>query len=198
VLLPRSLSNLMGELEKLPGVGPKSAQRLAFHLLRAPEGEAERLAEAILAARRNIRFCRRCFNVADGEYCPACSDPRRDAATVCVVSEVRDVIAIERTNEFRGRYHVLHGVISPVEGVTSEQLHLKELAERVEAEGVSEVIVATNPTLEGDATALYIAKLLKPLGVRVSRLAHGMPVGGDLDYADQATLVSALQWRRDL
>jgi recombination protein RecR len=188
----------MGELEKLPGVGPKSAQRLAFHLLRAPEGEAERLAEAILAARRNIRFCRRCFNVADGEYCPACSDPRRDAATVCVVSEVRDVIAIERTNEFRGRYHVLHGVISPVEGVTSEQLHLKELAERVEAEGVSEVIVATNPTLEGDATALYIAKLLKPLGVRVSRLAHGMPVGGDLDYADQATLVSALQWRRDL
>ncbi|MEP0766764.1 MAG: recombination protein RecR [Fimbriimonadia bacterium] len=198
MLLPRSLSNLMGELEKLPGVGPKSAQRLAFHLLRAPEGEAERLAEAILAARRNIRFCRRCFNVADGEYCPACSDPRRDAATVCVVSEVRDVIAIERTNEFRGRYHVLHGVISPVEGVTSEQLHLKELAERVEAEGVSEVIVATNPTLEGDATALYIAKLLKPLGVRVSRLAHGMPVGGDLDYADQATLVSALQWRRDL
>lgn len=198
MLLPRSLSTLIGELEKLPGVGPKSAQRLAFHLLRVPEGEAERLAEAILAARRNIRFCRRCFNVADEEYCPVCSDPRRDASSVCVVSEVRDVIAIERTNEFRGRYHVLHGVISPAEGVTSEQLHLKELAERVAAEGVSEVIVATNPTLEGDATALYIAKLLKPLGVRVSRLAHGMPVGGDLDYADQATLVSALQWRRDL
>ena len=198
MLLPRSLSNLIGELEKLPGVGPKSAQRLAFHLLRATEGEAERLAEAILAARRSIRFCRRCFNVADEEYCPICSDPRRDASLVCVVSEVRDVIAVERTNEFRGRYHVLHGVISPVEGVTSEQLHLKELAERVKAEGVSEVIVATNPTLEGDATALYIAKLLKPLGVRVSRLAHGMPVGGDLDYADQATLVSALQWRREL
>ncbi|GMV36963.1 MAG: recombination protein RecR [Fimbriimonadales bacterium] len=198
MLLPRSLSTLIGELEKLPGVGPKSAQRLAFHLLRVPEGEAERLAEAILAARRNIRFCRRCFNVADEEYCPVCSDPRRDASSVCVVSEVRDVIAIERTNEFRGRYHVLHGVISPAEGVTSEQLHLKELAERVAAEGVSEVIVATNPTLEGDATALYIAKLVKPLGVRVSRLAHGMPVGGDLDYADQATLVSALQWRRDL
>jgi len=198
MLFPRSLANLIGELEKLPGVGPKSAQRLAFHILRIPEEQAMRLSEAIANAKRNIRFCARCANVSDEEFCPLCLDARRDATLVCVVSEVRDVAAMERTNEFRGLYHVLHGVISPVDGVGSGDLRLDRLVSRVRDEGIQEVIVATNPTVEGDATAFYIARLLKPLGPRVTRLAHGMPVGGDLDYADQATLVSALQWRRDL
>jgi recombination protein RecR len=195
---PPSLARLIGELEKLPGIGPKSAQRLAFHLLRQPEEETLQLAGAIKAAREQTRLCKRCYNVADEELCPICTDPKRDASLVCVVSEVRDVAAMERTNEYRGLYHVLHGVISPMDGVTSEHLHVKELVGRVKSEGVREVVIATNPTLEGDTTGMYIAKLLKPLGTKVTRLAYGMPVGGDLDYADQATLVSALQWRREL
>lgn len=157
-----------------------------------------RLSEAIAEAKTRIRFCSRCFNVADEELCPICADPKRDPRAICVVSEVRDVAAMERTNEYRGLYHVLHGVISPADGVGSSDLRLEEMTRRVREEGVTEVIVATNPTVEGDTTALYIARLLKPSGTKVSRLAYGMPVGGDLDYADQATLVSALQWRRDL
>jgi recombination protein RecR len=198
MLFPRSLANLIGELEKLPGVGPKSAQRLAFHLLRTSEETALRLADAIRAAREHVHFCRHCFYVSDEDLCPICVDAKRDPKLICAVADVRDVSSMERTNEFRGLYHVLHGLISPMDGVGSSDLKIDELVARCKSEDVTEVIIATNPTVEGDATGMYIARLLKPLGVKVTRLAYGMPVGGDLDYADQATLVSALQWRRDL
>jgi recombination protein RecR len=198
MLFPRSLSALIGELEKLPGIGPKSAQRLAFHLLRLPQDQALMLADSIRAARQSLRFCSRCYSVSDEDLCPLCADPRRDAALVAVVAEVRDVVAMERTNEFRGLYHVLGGLISPVDGIGSKDLKVDELVARVKKDGIQEAIIATNPTLEGDTTGMYLARLLKPMGVKVTRLAYGMPVGGDLDYADQATLVSALQWRRDL
>lgn len=192
----KPLAELIAELERLPGVGPKSAQRLAYHLLKVPVSQAERLAAAIENARRTLRFCRLCQDVSEAELCTVCADPRRDHGAICVVGEPRDVAAIERTHEFRGLYHVLHGLMSPMDGVGPDQLRIKELLERLE--GNPEVILATNPTIEGDATALYIARLLKPLGVKVTRLAHGMPVGGELDYADSATLVSALEFRREM
>lgn len=192
----KPLAELIAELERLPGVGPKSAQRLAYHLLKVPVSQAERLAAAIENARRTLRFCRLCQDVSEAELCTVCADPRRDHGAICVVGEPRDVAAIERTHEFRGLYHVLHGLMSPMDGVGPDQLRIKELLERLEEN--PEVILATNPTIEGDATALYIARLLKPLGVKVTRLAHGMPVGGELDYADSATLVSALEFRREM
>ncbi len=192
----RPLADLIAELERLPGIGPKSAQRLAYHLLRVPAAETDRLAQAILAAKSKLRFCASCQNVSETEKCEICRDPRRDERTICVVAEPRDIAAIERLHEFKGRFHVLHGLMSPMDGIGPEQLRIKELLGRIE--GVEEVILATNPTTEGDATALYMAKLLKPLGVRVTRLAHGMPVGGELDYADSATLLSALNYRREL
>lgn len=196
MLFARPLADLIAELERLPGIGPKSAQRLAYHLLRVPVAETDRLAQAILAAKSKLRFCEACQNVSETERCDICRDPRRDDRTICVVAEPRDIAAIERLHEFKGRFHVLHGLMSPMDGVGPDQLRIKELLARLE--GVEEIILATNPTAEGDATSLYLAKLIKPLGVRVTRLAHGMPVGGELDYADSATLLSALNYRREL
>jgi recombination protein RecR len=197
MLFAKPLAELIAELEKLPGVGPKSAQRLAFHLLRVPEHEATSLAGAIVAAKQKLRYCVRCQNVSEQEECEVCRDPRRDRSQVCVVAEPRDIAAIERIHEYRGGYHVLHGLLSPMDGVGPEQLRVRELIVRL-GDTVEEVILATNPTIEGDATALYLAKLIKPIGVRVTRLAHGMPVGGELDYADSATLLSALEYRREM
>ncbi|MGQ9880466.1 MAG: recombination mediator RecR [Armatimonadota bacterium] len=194
----KPLAKLIRELEKMPGVGPKSAQRMAFHVLRMPEEEARALAEAILEVKERITTCKQCFNFTDEEICPICRDPSRDTSVLCVVAEVRDLMAIERTQEYRGLYHVLQGVISPMDGVGAEQLRVRELLQRLQSRQVEEVIIAMNPTIEGDATALYLSRLIKPLGIRITQLAHGMPVGGDLDYADQATLISALEWRREL
>jgi recombination protein RecR len=189
---------LIDELGRLPGIGPKSAQRLAFHLLKTSTDEARRLADAIIDAKAKVRFCARCFNVADAELCPICADDRREAGVVCVVEESRDIVAIERTGEYRGRYHVLLGAINPLEGVGPEQLKIRELLIRLEPEQVTEVIVCTNPNTEGEVTAMYLARLLKPLGVRVTRIASGLPVGGDLEYADELTLGRALEGRREL
>lgn len=193
-----AVQTLIDELGKLPGIGPKSAQRIAFHLLKLPPEDAERLATAITEAKARVGFCTRCFNVAEGEECGICRDPRRDTSVVCVVEEPRDVVAVEKTQEFRGRYHVLLGAISPIEGIGPEQLKVKELLARLVPEGIEEVILCTNPTIEGEATAMYLARLLKPLGVRATRIASGLPVGGDLEYADELTLGRALEGRREL
>lgn len=197
MLFARPLAELIAELERLPGIGPKSAQRLAFHLLRVPDQQAFRLADAIRQAKECLRFCSRCQNVSENELCDICQSPRRDPSQICVVAEPRDITAIERINEYRGFYHVLHGLLSPMDGVGPESLRIQELLARL-GPGVAEVIVATNHNVEGDATALYLARLIKPLGVRVTRLAHGIPVGGELEYADSATLLSALEYRREL
>jgi recombination protein RecR len=189
---------LIDELGRLPGIGPKSAQRIAFHLLKAAPEDANRLARAITEAKARISWCTRCFNFATGELCPYCLDERRDPTLVCVVEEPRDIVAVERTHEFNGRYHVLQGAIAPIEGIGPEQLRVKELMKRVEDEHVTEVILATNPNIEGEATAMYLARLLKPLGVRVTRPASGLPVGGDLEYADEVTLGRALEGRREV
>ena len=195
---PKPIARLVGEFEKLPGIGPKSAQRLAFHVMRIPEDETRALAEALLAIKGSIRFCSVCYNYSEGEICDICANPRRDKTNLCVVAEPRDLIAMEKTNEYKGVYHVLQGVISPLEGVTPDRLKVRELQTRVADGDFKEIILAMNPTVEGDTTAMYLAGLLKPLGPRVSRIAHGMPVGGDLDYADQATLIQALEWRREV
>ncbi len=200
VYYPKPLARMVSEFEKLPGIGPKSAQRLAFHVMRLPEEETRALADALVALKSSIKFCRLCHNYSEGELCDICADPRRDHAKLCVVAEPRDLIAMEKTGEFKGVYHVLQGVISPLDGVGPDKLHLKDLEQRV-AEGdprVEEVILATNPTVEGDTTSMYIAHRLKPLGAKVTRIAHGMPVGGDLDYADQATIIQAFEYRREL
>ncbi|MGC8669422.1 MAG: recombination mediator RecR [Chthonomonadales bacterium] len=194
----KPLARLVGELEKLPGVGPKSAQRMAFYLLRVPAEEARKLADAILEVKATIHTCRECFNYTDQDLCDICRDPGRDRTTLCVVAETRDLMAMEKTNEYKGLYHVLQGVISPQEGIMPDMLRIKELLPRIANNRVREVIVATNPTVEGEATAFYLAKIIKPLGVKVTRIAHGLPAGGDLDYADQATLISALSWRREI
>jgi recombination protein RecR len=187
---------LIDELGRLPGIGPKSAQRIAFHLLKIPVEDTTRLAFAINDAKEKVRFCARCFNIADAELCPICADDRRDSSTICVVEESRDIVAIERTGEFRGRYHVLLGAMSPLEGIGPEQLKIRELLSRLEPEGVQEVIVCTNPNTEGEVTAMYLARALKPLGLKVTRIASGLPVGGDLEYADELTLGRALEGRR--
>jgi recombination protein RecR len=192
------LSALIGELEKLPTIGPKTAARLAFYLLSAPKDDAEALSRAILEVKEKVRFCSRCFALTQSDPCGICSDERRDASTLCVVAEPKDVYAIERTMSYRGRYHVLGGLISPIEGVGVDQLKIKELLERVAAEKITEVIVATNPNAAGESTALYLARQLSPLGVKVTRLAYGLPIGGDLDYADEVTLSRALEGRRSL
>ena len=192
------VQDLVDELGRLPGVGPKSAQRIAFHLLRVSAEDAKRLAKAIVEAKERVSWCRRCFNIAEGEQCRFCRDETRDSAMVCVVEDARDIVAVERTREFRGLYHVLQGAISPIEGVGPEQLRIRELLSRVGEEGVREVILATNPNIEGEATAMYLARLLRPLGVRVTRLASGLPVGGDLEYADEITLGRALEGRREV
>jgi recombination protein RecR len=192
------IQDLVDELNRLPGIGPKSAQRLAFHIVKARAEDARRLAESIVRAKDRVRFCRECFGVSEGELCRFCSDPTRDVAVVCVVEEPKDVSALERTGAIKGRYHVLGGAISPMQGIGPDDLRVQELLDRVGRNGVAEVILATNPNLEGNATAMYVAGLLKPLGVRVTRLASGLPVGGDLEYADEVTLGQALEGRREM
>ncbi len=192
------VQDLIDELGRLPGVGPKSAQRIAFHLLKVEPADAERLARAIHEVKAKVHFCRVCFNVAEGDLCRICRDTRRDPTLVCVVEEPRDLVAVERTQEFRGRYHVLGGAISPIEGVGPDDLHIRELLGRVEPDAIREVILATNPNVEGEATAMYLARLLTPLGLRVTRIASGLPVGGDLEYADEVTLGRAFAGRREM
>ncbi len=191
------LSRLIEQFERLPGVGRKSAQRLALHILNLPEGEAEAFAQAVLDARTQIHHCSVCCNLTDAEVCPVCAKSSRDHSTICVVEDPRDVIAIERTNEFKGVYHVLHGVISPMDGIGPEQLRVKELLARANDQ-LTEVIMATNPTVEGEATAMYLSRLLKPMGVKCTRLAFGIPVGGDLEYADDVTLGRAIDGRSEM
>ena len=195
------IQDLIDELSKLPGIGPKSAQRVAFHLLKTTAADAQRLAQAITEVKEKVRLCRRCFNLSDQELCEFCRDARRDPSVICVVQEPPDIVAVERTREFRGMYHVLHGAISPIDGVGPDDLRISELLERLNRLGngegsVREVIIATNPNTEGGATAMYLARLLVPLGVEVTRLASGLPVGGDLEYADEVTLGRALEGRR--
>ena len=190
------VQDLIDELGRLPGIGPKSAQRIAFHLLKLPAQDATRLARAIEEMKARISFCQRCFNVSEGVECEVCADTRRDTHVVCVVEEPKDIVAVERTGEYRGRYHVLQGAISPIEGIGPDQLKVRELVARLEPEGITEVILCTNPNIEGEATAMYLARLLKPLGLEVTRIASGLPVGGDLEYADELTLGRALEGRR--
>jgi recombination protein RecR len=192
------VQRVIDELARLPGVGQKTAQRLAFHLLSVEELDARRLAQAIEDMRDQVSLCTRCFNVAAGEECSICLDSRRDTTLICVVERPQDIVVVERTQEFRGRYHVLGGSLSPINGVGPSQLRIDELKARIGPEGVVELIVATNPTVEGDATAMYLARELKPLGIKVTRLASGLPVGGDLDYADELTLGRALAGRMEL
>ncbi|HEU4480643.1 MAG TPA: recombination mediator RecR [Actinomycetota bacterium] len=197
------IQDLIDEFARLPGIGPKSAQRVVFHLLKSPAPDSERLANTITTMKERVRLCDRCFNVSDQELCEFCRDERRDRTIICVVQEPPDIVAIERTREYRGLYHVLQGAISPIEGVTPDDLRIRELLERLRAPAdgspsVAEVIVATNPNTEGEATAMYLARLVSPLGVRVTRLASGLPVGGDLEYADEVTLGRALEGRRRL
>jgi recombination protein RecR len=197
------IQDLIDEFSKLPGIGPKGAQRVAFYLLKSSDSDAKRLADSIAVMKQTVRLCERCFNVADQEVCEYCRDQRRDRTVICVVQEPPDIAAIERTREFRGLYHVLQGAISPIEGVTPDDLRIRELLQRLQrplddAEGVTEVIVATNPTTEGEATAMYIARLISPLGIKTTRLASGLPVGGDLEYADEVTLGRALEGRQNL
>ena len=197
-MTPDPLNQLVAQLAKLPGIGEKTAQRLAFHILRAPPEYARDLSSAIQNLVTKVRLCSRCFALTEGELCTFCQDPRRDERTLCVVEGVADLMAVERTREFRGRYHVLHGVLSPLEGIGPEQLRIKELLRRLSDGSVDEVIVATNPDVEGEATALYLTRLLKPMAIKVSRLAQGLPMGGDLEFADQATLAKALSARREM
>ncbi|CAB4324268.1 MAG: recombination protein RecR [Actinobacteria bacterium] len=192
------VQELIDELGRLPGVGPKSAQRIAFHLLKLPSVDALRLANAIAIVKERVSFCLTCFNISEGEACGICTDTRRETSIVCVVEEPRDIVAVEKTGEFRGRYHVLQGAISPIEGIGPDQLKVKELLARLEPEGITEVILCTNPNIEGEATAMYISRLLKPLGLTVTRIASGLPVGGDLEYADELTLGRALEGRREI
>jgi recombination protein RecR len=193
------LRSLIDELGRLPGIGPKSAQRIAFHLLKVPAEDAIRLADAIVAVKERTTLCDQCFNVAEGgALCGVCSDPQRDETLLCVVEDPRDIVAVERTGQFHGRYHVLGGALNPLEGIGPEQLKVRELLTRIDAGVVREAIVCTNPNLEGEATAMYVARLLTPLGVVVTRLASGLPVGGDLEYADELTLGRALEGRRTL
>ncbi len=191
-----AVQDLIDELGRLPGVGPKSAQRIAFHLLAAEPADVSRLAAALQRVKDEVRFCKVCGNVAEAEECRICRDPRRDLAVVCVVEEPKDVVAIERTREFRGRYHVLGGAISPIEGIGPDDLRVRELLLRLQDGVVTELILATDPNLEGEATATYLARLIKPIGLRVTRLASGLPVGGDLEYADEVTLGRAFSGRR--
>lgn len=192
------VQDLIDELGRLPGIGPKSAQRIAFHLLKLPSADALRLADSIVVVKERISFCQTCFNISEGPSCGICSDERRESGVVCVVEDPRDIVAVEKTGEYRGRYHVLQGAISPIEGIGPDQLRVKELLTRMEPESITEVILCTNPNIEGEATAMYLGRLLKPLGIRVTRIASGLPVGGDLEYADELTLGRALEGRRDV
>ncbi len=192
------VASLINEFSKLPTIGPKTAARLVFHLLNRPRADADALAEAIVALKERVQLCSRCFSITEDDPCAICTDPRRDATMLCVVAEAKDIYALERTSAYAGRYHVLGGLISPMDGIGPAQLRVKELIERIGSEGFDETIVATNPNAEGEATALYLSRLITPLGVRVTRLAYGLPIGGDLDYADEVTLAKALEGRRTL
>jgi recombination protein RecR len=192
------VERLIEALQRLPGIGPKTAQRLTFFLLKRPADEVRELSEALVAVKDRIVHCRTCFNVTDHDPCGICTDPRRDGGLLCVVEEPNDLMAMERTGEYRGRYHVLLGALSPLDGVGPEDIKVRELLARLDGGGTTEVILATNPNVEGEATALYLAKLLRPLGLRVTRIARGLPVGGDLEYADQVTLTKALEGRREV
>lgn len=195
---PEPILKLIAELASLPGIGPKTAQRLAFFLLSQSRGRVAELAMAMLEAKDKVSYCQVCFNLAEGERCPLCAEDNRRRDVICVVQDPRDVAAIERTHDFKGGYHVLHGAISPMDGIGPEQLRVRELLSRLASGEVLEVIIATNPNIEGEATALYLARLLKPIGVKVTRIAHGLPVGGDLEYADELTLARALENRREM
>jgi recombination protein RecR len=194
--LPEPLERLIQELSRLPGIGPKTAQRLAFHMLRSDRSRADSLARAIEDVKARIGYCERCYNIAEGSLCFICASPRRDASQLCVVESALDVLAIERTSEFSGLYFVLHGVISPIDGIGPEQIHVPQLLERVRLESIAEVIIATDADIEGEATAVYLQRALSPLGTNVTRPAHGLPVGGDLEYADELTLARAMAGRR--
>jgi recombination protein RecR len=193
-----SVNRLIQELSKLPGIGPKSAQRLTYYLLRTPDEQAKVLAEAILSLRQETRLCSSCFNIADSDLCPICRSDERDKSKICIVEQPQDILAIEHARAYKGLYHVLHGAISPSEGVGTDDIRLKELLERLTGSQIEEVIIATNPTLEGEATAMYINKLISPLGIKVTRLARGLPFGTELEYADDVTLTHALEGRQKL
>jgi len=195
---PEPVARLIEALQRLPGIGPKTAQRLTFFLLKRPVDEVRELSASLVAVKERIVSCRTCFNVTDEDPCRICADPRRDDRVLCVVEEPNDLLAMERTGEYRGRYHVLLGALSPLDGIGPDDIKVRELLARLEAGGIAEVILATNPNVEGEATALYLAKLLRPLGIRVTRIARGLPVGGDLEYADQVTLSKALEGRREI
>lgn len=190
------MANLYEQLRRLPGVGSKTAMRLAYHIIDMPEGEVQQLAEALSNAKKSIHYCSQCYNLTDGEKCAICSDPSRDSFTICVVEQPQDIAAMERSHGYNGLYHVLHGVLSPLDGVGPDKLRIRELFQRLQQESISEIIIATNSDVEGEATATYLAQLLKPIGITVSRIAHGLPMGGDLEYADEVTLSKALENRR--
>ena len=192
----RPLANLYEQLRRLPGVGSKTAMRLAYHIIDMPEGEVQQLAEAMSNAKKSIHYCSQCYNLTDGDKCAICSDPSRDRFTICVVEQPQDIAAMERSRGYNGLYHVLHGVLSPLDGVGPDKLRIRELFQRLQQESISEIIIATNSDVEGEATATYLAQLLKPIGITVSRIAHGLPMGGDLEYADEVTLSKALENRR--
>ncbi|MFR4164409.1 MAG: recombination mediator RecR [Paraclostridium sordellii] len=192
------ISTLIEEFSKLPGVGRKTAQRLAFHVINMNMNDVEALSKAIVEAKKEIKYCSTCYNITDKDPCSMCSNKNRDSSVICVVEDPRDVAAMERTKEFNGQYHVLNGVISPMDGIGPDMIRIKELIQRLGNQDVREIIMATNPTIEGEATAMYIARLLKPMGIKVTRIAHGLPVGGDLEYADEVTISKALEGRREI
>ncbi len=193
-----SIEKLIESFEKLPSIGSKTAARLAFYILDASEEETNEFISAIVNAKKNLKYCSKCYNISDTDPCMICSNPKRDQSIICVVEDVRDIIAMERTHEFKGVYHVLHGSISPMNGLGPDDIRIKELLSRIMDGGIKEIILATNPRVEGEATAMYISKLVKPLGIKVTRIAHGIPVGGDLEYTDEVTLSKALEGRREL
>jgi len=193
-----SIEKLIESFEKLPSIGHKTAARLAFHMLNLDQESTNEFIDSIINAKKNLKYCSNCYNISDTDPCPICGSPKRDDSVICVVEDVRDIIAMERTHEFKGVYHVLHGSISPMNGIGPEDIKIKELLERIQINKIDEIIIATNPRVEGEATAMYLSKLIKPLGVKVTRIAHGIPVGGDLEYTDEITLTKALEGRREM
>ncbi len=198
MIYPKSIATLIEHFQKFPSVGPKSAQRMAFYMLRMPESEVQKFAQAILEAKRNTRTCEVCFNLSSSSPCEICTNPKRDRSIICVVAETKDLIAIEKTNEFKGLYHVLQGLISPMDGIGADDIRIKELLTRLASDEVKEVILALPPSVEGEATSLYLTKLIKPFGITISRIAFGLPVGADLEYADEITIAKAIEGRREI
>ncbi|HIS82424.1 recombination mediator RecR [bacterium] len=198
MIYPKSIATLIEHFQKFPSVGPKSAQRMAFYMLRMPESEVQKFAQAILEAKRNTRTCEVCFNLSSASPCEICTNPKRDRSIICVVAETKDLIAIEKTNEFKGLYHVLQGLISPMDGIGADDIRIKELLTRLASDEVKEVILALPPSVEGEATSLYLTKLIKPFGITISRIAFGLPVGADLEYADEITIAKAIEGRREI